>query len=125
MTNTIENNTNLFKALSDESRLRIILLLYVNEMCVCELCETTGLSQPMVSRHLSLLRALDIVSTRRSGQWIYYSVNRKDTLVLSILNVLYEQMSLSSVFQRDFDNYAIKSKEGKLCKQKASQSETR
>ncbi len=125
MTNKIEINTNLFKAISDESRLRIVLLLSVNEMCVCEICETTGLSQPMVSRHLGLLRTLNIVSTRRAGQWIYYSINREEPLVLSMLSVLIEHLSPSSIFQRDFDNYAIKRNEEKLCSQKASLSETK
>jgi ArsR family transcriptional regulator len=66
----------LFSALSDEIRLRSLLLMQVQgELCVCELTHALGLSQPMISRHLALLREAGLVSDRRAGVWIYYTIN--------------------------------------------------
>ena len=66
----------LFSALSNEIRLRCIVLLQLEgELCVCELTHALELSQPMISRHLALLRSSGLVTDRRSGQWIYYQLN--------------------------------------------------
>jgi ArsR family transcriptional regulator len=68
----------LFHALSDPTRLRILALLTAeDELCVCELTHALGLSQPMISRHLAQLRASELASDRRSGQWIYYRLHPK------------------------------------------------
>ncbi len=65
----------LFKTLSEPVRLRIIyLLLEEGELCVCDLVETLGLSQSVVSRHLAYLRNNGLVLTRREGVWIYYHI---------------------------------------------------
>ena len=66
----------LLKALSDQTRLRcLILLLQEGELCVCELTYAMGLSQPKISRHLASLRDIKVVVDIRAGQWIYYSIN--------------------------------------------------
>ena len=65
----------LFKTLSEPVRLRIIyLLLASGELCVCDLVDTLGLSQSVVSRHLAYLRNNGLVSTRREGVWVYYCI---------------------------------------------------
>lgn len=70
--------TQLFSALSDETRLRCLaLLLRGGELCVCDLTAVLELSQPKVSRHLAYLRALDLVADRRAGQWIHYRLPRE------------------------------------------------
>jgi ArsR family transcriptional regulator, arsenate/arsenite/antimonite-responsive transcriptional repressor len=61
-----------FRALGDETRLRIVALLSHGELCVCHIQEALGLSQPNVSRQLGLLRAAGVVEDRRSGNWVYY-----------------------------------------------------
>ena len=74
---TIDANT-LFAALSNEIRLRCLMLLQLEgELCVCELTHALDLSQPMISRHLALLREMGLVDTRRMGQWMYYSIHPK------------------------------------------------
>lgn len=66
----------LFKVLSDETRLNIVLLLReAGELCVCELVSTLEEPQPKVSRHLALLRDSQILSDRRDGKWIYYRLS--------------------------------------------------
>lgn len=65
----------LFKTLSEPVRLRIVyLLLESGELCVCDLVDTLGLSQSVVSRHLAYLRNNGLVSTRREGVWVYYRI---------------------------------------------------
>jgi ArsR family transcriptional regulator len=64
--------TRLFKALGDETRLRMVALLAHGELCVCHLQEALELSQPATSRHLAVLRAAGVVEARRDGSWIYY-----------------------------------------------------
>ena len=64
-----------FQAMSDETRQRILLLLEEREMCVSELVAEFSLSQPSVSRHLAVLRHAGLVSARRRGQQVYYSLN--------------------------------------------------
>ena len=66
----------LFKALSDETRLSIVMLLReARELCVCDLCSATAESQPKVSRHMALLRESGLVSDRREGKWVYYRLS--------------------------------------------------
>lgn len=68
--------TDLFKALADETRTRISLLIArEGELCVCELTSALGVSQPKISRHLALLRSSGLLVDRRQGQWIYYRLN--------------------------------------------------
>jgi len=62
------------KALSDESRARIVMLLLQEELSVCELMAVLRIPQPLVSRHLSILKEADLVKNRREGKMHYYSL---------------------------------------------------
>ena len=70
--------TRLFKALADDTRLRIVALLSQGALCVCHLEEALGLSQPNVSRQLGILRAAGVVEDRREGNWVYYRLLAQD-----------------------------------------------
>jgi ArsR family transcriptional regulator len=61
-----------FRALADETRLRIVALLSHGELCVCHIQEALELPQPNVSRQLGILRAAGLVEDRREGPWVYY-----------------------------------------------------
>lgn len=68
-------SVNFFKALSDPTRLQIILLIAQHkELCVCELTAALALSQPKISRHLALLKSAGLLNTRKQGKWVYYSL---------------------------------------------------
>ena len=69
---------NIFKALSDDTRLRMIKLLHERELCVCELMQVLDMSQPRISRHMSVLKNAGLVEDRREGKWVHYSL-RKET----------------------------------------------
>ncbi|MFB9147975.1 metalloregulator ArsR/SmtB family transcription factor [Halomonas alkalicola] len=63
----------LLKCLGDDTRLLVTLLIHrEGELCVCEMTHALGASQPKVSRHLAQLRACELLSDRREGQWVYY-----------------------------------------------------
>lgn len=65
---------NLYMALADQTRLRLLLKMYGGEVCVADFTDALGDSQPKVSRHLAYLRNAGIVNTRREGKWIHYSI---------------------------------------------------
>ena len=69
---------NTLKSLSDETRLRILNLLYEKELCVCDIMETLQVTQTKVSRHLSYLKNAGLVTDRKNAQWVYYSVIREE-----------------------------------------------
>lgn len=70
----VRSLTKLFRALGDETRLRIVALLAHGELCVCHIEKALELSQPNVSRQLAILRASGVVDARRDGSWMYYSL---------------------------------------------------
>jgi len=68
----------VFRALSDETRIRILkLLLEHDSLCVCEIMQALGISQTRASRNLSILRDAGFLKDERKGVWIHYSINRK------------------------------------------------
>ena len=68
----------IFKALSDETRLRVIKLLERGELCVCDITAALDMVQPKVSFHLSALKEAGIIKDRKQGKWIHYSLNEND-----------------------------------------------
>lgn len=63
-----------FKLLADKTRLSIIALLREGELCVCDITDITGMSQPNASQHLRKLKTAGLVNESRKGQWVYYSL---------------------------------------------------
>lgn len=65
-----------YKCLSDETRLRCLLLIHQEEeLCVCELTAALDEIQPKISRHLAQLRQCELLIDRRQGQWVFYRIN--------------------------------------------------
>ncbi len=89
----MKETAQLFKALSDETRLRIIALLAHGELCVCDLMEIMGLPQSTVSRHLATLRQSELVGDRRQGVWIFYRIiESSESVYRELLDILSENM---------------------------------
>lgn len=94
----MKTTAQIFKALGDETRLRIMaLLLGGQELCVCDLMAALDLPQSSVSRHLSYLRNAGLVDDRRQGIWMYYTINKESTEHASILSDLLSTM----LFEQD------------------------
>ena len=71
----------VFKALSDETRLRILKTIsHMTTLCECNLVPEFGLSQPTISYHLKVLREAGLIKSERKGQWVYHRVNEKAVL---------------------------------------------
>jgi len=69
-----ERQSRLFKALGDKTRLNILNLLNVREMCVCEIMAALNLTQPTASHHLGILENAGIVKDRKEGRWVFYKI---------------------------------------------------
>lgn len=96
------NMTELFEALSDRTRLRILNLLAQGEMCVCYFTELLDAPQPTVSRHLAYLRRAGLVSTRRDGKWIHYSLARPANAgAARVLETVLHELQNDREMQRD------------------------
>lgn len=72
--NYLTQMENLFLALADKTRLRLLNLMRSGEVCVCFFVEVLGESQPKISRHLAYLRNAEIVEARRDGKWMHYKI---------------------------------------------------
>jgi ArsR family transcriptional regulator len=64
----------LFAALADRTRLRLLNLMDGREVCVCYFVEILGQNQPKISRHLAYLRRAGVVTARREGKWMHYTI---------------------------------------------------
>lgn len=78
----------LFKVLGDETRSRIVYLLSLRELCVCDIAEIMEMSLPAVSHHLRLLKLMRLVRYRREGKNVYYSLD--DDHVLGLMRLAQE-----------------------------------
>ncbi|MBP5735464.1 MAG: winged helix-turn-helix transcriptional regulator [Candidatus Methanomethylophilaceae archaeon] len=67
-------DTDVFKALSDSNRLRILEMLVDGELCACKLLEAIDVRQPTLSHHMKILCKCGLVRSRREGQWSYYLI---------------------------------------------------
>jgi len=74
----------IFKALSDPNRLRMVRMLMEGELCVCELENILGISQSNISHQLRILRGAGLVKDRREGKWVFYSL--EDNPYLKVLS---------------------------------------
>ncbi|HXX79967.1 MAG TPA: metalloregulator ArsR/SmtB family transcription factor [Thermodesulfovibrionales bacterium] len=79
----------IFKALSDETRLRILKLLEDGELCVCDIVAALDMVQPKVSFHLKILKDAGLLRDRKQGKWVHYTIHDSDMfkrfLLLSVL----------------------------------------
>ncbi|MFW5743975.1 MAG: ArsR/SmtB family transcription factor [Spirochaetota bacterium] len=78
----------LFRALADETRTKILYLLSQQELCVCDLAHLLDMSLPAVSHHLRLLKTMRLVRSRRAGKQVFYALD--DDHVLSLIQVARE-----------------------------------
>jgi len=92
----------IFKALSDETRLRVLKLLEHGELCVCDIVAALDTSQPRISFHLTALREAGLIRDRRQGKWTHYSVDDDD---------MFRRFLLLSVFERMDDRTVEKDRE--------------
>jgi ArsR family transcriptional regulator, arsenate/arsenite/antimonite-responsive transcriptional repressor len=103
--NQLSEMETLFLALADKTRLRLLNLMREDEICVCYFTEVLGESQPKISRHLAYLRNAGVVSARREGKWMNYSIEMPENpsaakLLQDTLDWLKSQTDLQADFRR-------------------------
>lgn len=86
----------VFKALSEETRLRILKLLEQGELCVCDIVAALEMIQPKVSFHLSVLKEAGLIRDRKQGRWIHYSLDSSDFFRRFLLLTVLEKISKES-----------------------------
>ncbi len=86
----IEEKTKLFKSLSDPNRLRILKMLQVKPLCVCEITDVLQLATSTVSKHLSVLKETGFIIEKKEGKWVNYMINSQpdDPRISSIISTL-------------------------------------
>lgn len=73
----MDKTVQLLKLLSDRSRLRILMLLRHKELCVCQIMGVLRMSQPLISKNIALLKLAGLLSSRKEGKMVYYSLSKK------------------------------------------------
>ncbi len=92
----------VFRALADNTRLRLIHLLGDDELCVCSCVEVLRTNQPKVSRHLAYLRRAGLVAARRDGKWTHYRLTQpSDIHVARIFSELRARLANEPQMQSD------------------------
>ncbi|MDP4095154.1 MAG: metalloregulator ArsR/SmtB family transcription factor [Bacillota bacterium] len=102
----------ILKALSDETRLRILNLLYEKELCVCEVMEVLQISQAKASRHLIYLKNAGLVKDRKHAQWAYYSMNRDERFKF-MDSLIYDNLRNLEPYKTDVGILGISQKQNK------------
>ena len=83
----------IFKALSDENRIRILRILRSGEKCACKLLEELNISQPTLSHHMKILCDAGLVTGRKEGKWMHYAICRNGiSRVQSLMKELLEYL---------------------------------
>jgi len=75
----LEKQEQIFKALSDRSRIRIMKMLQNKKLCVCEIRAVLGLANSTVSQHLSILKDSGLILDEKDGKWVNYMINKNNT----------------------------------------------
>ncbi len=113
-----------FKALSDETRLRIVKLLERGELCVCDIVAALDIVQPKASFHLGVLKEAGLIKDRKEGKWIHYSLNETDLFKRMLLVSVCEKTDgkLMADDQKRLERFLKSKKSGPGCVAKESKS---
>lgn len=100
--NQLQQLERLFQALGDGTRLRILRLLMAGEVCVCDIHDTLKIPQAKASRHLAYLRRAGLVTARREGLWVHYSLAKPaDPIVATIADAATHVLGHVDVLRKD------------------------
>lgn len=106
----------ILKALSDSNRIRIIKMLEVRPLCVCEITAVLGLATSTVSKHLSILRDTGFIFDQKENKWVNYHLNKVSQLqyVKELLPLLEKWLPDSQIIMQDRDKVMVVDRE-KIC----------
>ncbi|NOY75568.1 MAG: winged helix-turn-helix transcriptional regulator [Kiritimatiellaeota bacterium] len=98
---SVDDFTVLMKALSDSNRVRALIALRDRELCVCQLMELLELAISTVSKHMSILKQAKLVRTRKTGRWVYYSLDNTQTTQGELTDLAIKSLIESETIIRD------------------------
>ncbi|MCX7615234.1 MAG: metalloregulator ArsR/SmtB family transcription factor [Clostridiales bacterium] len=98
MKKNYKNEALYFKALADETRLEIIEMLKTGELCACKILENFDITQPTLSYHMKILQECGLVSGRRDGAWMRYSLNKES---FESMKNLFNELCLEMVHEQN------------------------
>lgn len=111
----------LFQALSDPYRIRIVSLLLraKSETCLCELSESLAEPEYKLSRHVKILKSAGIVGSVRDGKWVYHSLVKNQKYIKFILNAVATFPDSNGQFEKDFGRFEkrLSLRKGGRCRQ--------
>lgn len=118
------NSQDLFQALSDYTRVRIIRLLAVieREACSCEMSESLNEPEYKISKHLKILRQSGLLSAEKEGRWIYHKIVKQPpylNLLIDLVKSLPDNDNIFAMDQKRFNNFFPLRKNGR-CKTKSN-----
>lgn len=73
----MKEQVEIFKALSDENRIKILRMLSCRELCACDIQQNLDLTQPTISHHMKVLQQTGLIQWEKRGKWIFYRINQK------------------------------------------------
>jgi ArsR family transcriptional regulator len=93
----------IFKALGDSNRLRIVRMLQQRELCMCEIRSVLKLSNSTVSEHLSILKEAGLIIDRKDGKWVNYrlSEGQSNSAIIAVLKMLKESFPEDAALKSD------------------------
>lgn len=98
----------IFKLLSDETRLRIIMLIHFDELCVCELGGILEIPQPTISKGLSKLRDLNLVTDTRKEKYVYYKLRQDNEMLKSVITDISKNLEQYPQLLQDYNNISTR-----------------
>ena len=102
MENSYRNYISIFKALSDETRLKIVEMLSKGELCACKILCHFDITQPTLSYHMKILCDSGLLTSRREGPWVHYALSPKTfQLVENFVNEIGKSKENWGVFRED------------------------
>lgn len=111
----INNLIKIFKVLSNQTRLRIIILLYFQKLYVCQICQILKLSQPTISKHLTKLKDIGIVIDYKKEQYVLYELVLENHILKCILEQIIKNKNDYPQIQIDIKRIEFKDTYLKNC----------
>ena len=106
----------ILKALGDETRLSIVNLLRIENLCVCEIEAILQSSQSNVSRHLAKLRDAGVIYSEKKSQWVYYGINKETVSKYSFIKTLLDQdLAEHPEYQKELAKLKIYRAQNNVC----------
>lgn len=103
MVKSLSQTVALLRALGDENRMRIVIALRRQPLCVCQIVELVQLATSTVSEHLMILKAAGILTSKKEGRWVYYRVSEEQTTSRAdkVLHGVFQGLEEDQHIQRD------------------------